>query len=173
MSFINEYESIKKAFEVDHLFTLIIGENKKVEWPNSSGVYVIWRNNTDSIDNLIYVGMTGKFKRTNPGAISFNKALFKNRVSRWTPYRFCDSELDNALRYSFRYGPKTSNSDKQSKIKYDLDAYHTTVPYTELEIHCFHINSNHEEYTPILLESFFLTKYLKSNGSLPPANNEL
>ena len=44
----------------------------------------------------------------------------------------------------------------------------------ELKIHCFHVSDNHREYyTPELLEKEILTKYLKSSGNLPPANNEL
>ena len=53
-------------------------------------------------------------------------------------------------------------------------AYEKEIPYSELKIHCFHVSDNHREYyTPELLEKKILTKYLKSSGKLPPANNEL
>jgi hypothetical protein len=36
------------------------------------------------------------------------------------------------------------------------------------------VSENHrEDYTPELLEKEILTKFLKSSGDLPPANNEL
>lgn len=176
MNFLEKYDLLKKDFLDTKLFTRIIGGKNKIVWPESSGVYVIWRNDSNSIDNLIYIGMTGKYSRNKENdKVSFNKALFKSRQGRSTPYRFCQSKKDKGNKYEFyfRYGPDISNVDKQSKIKYDLDAYKASIPYTELEIHCFHLNDDHEEYTPILLESILLTKYIKSKGTLPPANNSL
>lgn len=176
MNFLSKYDLLKKNFLDVKLFTRIIGCNNKIVWPESSGVYVIWRKNSDNMDNLIYIGMTGKYSRNKEdNNVGFNDALFKSRQGRSTPYRFCQSKKDkgNKYEFNFRYGPKISNVDKQSKIKYDLDAYKASIPYTELLIHCFHINDDHEEYTPILLESILLTKYIKSKGSLPPANNSL
>ena len=118
--------------------------------------------------------MTGKYKRVNEDEVVFNSGTFEKRNLRWTPYRFCESVKDGEHQFSFRFGPLESNLDKQSKIKYEENAYRKTIPYSELKIHCFHVSDNHREYyTPELLEKEILTKYLKSSGNLPPANNEL
>ena len=139
-----------------------------------SGVYVIWVNDDFLLDNLIYVGMTGKYKRVNEDEVVFNSGSFEKRNSRWTPYRFCESVKDGDNRFEFRYGPEESTVKKQSKRKYEVKAYKVSVSYSELKIHCFHVSDNHREYyTPELLEKEILTKYLKSSGNLPPANNEL
>ena len=135
---------------------------------------MIWKNDDSSLDNLIYVGMTGKYKRVNEDEVAFNSGSFDKRKGRWTPYRFCESVKDGEHQFSFRFGPLESNVDKQSKIKYQDNAYSKTIPYSELKIHCFHVSDNHrDDYTPELLEKEILTKYLKSLGNLPPANNEL
>lgn len=172
--FIKDYKSLVDQFKSNIMFTSIEGKNEKIRWPEKSGVYVIWKSDCNSLDNLIYVGMTGKFKRTNDDEIIFNSGSFKTRNSRWTPYRFCESTKDGKYQFSFRYGPKESNGNQQLKIKYQDDAYTKTIPYHQLKVHCFHVSDNHREYyTPELLEKEILTKYLKSSGNLPPANNEL
>jgi hypothetical protein len=117
--------------------------------------------------------MTGKYKRVKEKAI-FNSVTFDKRDYRYTPYRFCESIKDGDKRFEFRYGPKGKNGGEQSKIKYQYDAYEEKICYSDLKINCFHISDNHREYyTPELLEKEILTKYLKSSGNLPPANNEL
>mgnify|MGYP000871816521 CR=1 FL=1 len=134
---------------------------------------MIWENDSSSLDNLIYVGITGKFKRGKEKAI-FNSVTFDKRDNRYTPYRFCESVKDGNKRFEFRYGPKAKNGVEQSKIKYQHNAYEVGICYSKLKIHCFHISDNYsEDYTPELLEKEILTKYLKSKGNLPPANNEL
>ena len=172
--FIKDYKSLVEEFKSKFDFTEIDCKKEKIKWPQKSGVYVIWKNDDSSLDNLIYVGMTGKYKRVNEDDVVFNSGSFEKRNSRWTPYRFCESVKDGERRFSFRFGPLESNVDKQSKIKYEENAYMKTIPYSELKIHCFHVSDNHREYyTPELLEKEILTKYLKSSGNLPPANNEL
>ena len=164
-----------KWFKSKFNFTEIDCKKEKIKWPKKSGVYVIWKNDDSSLDNLIYVGMTGKFNRVNKEKVIFNSQTFDKRDERYTPYRFCESVKENDnIRFSFRYGPNGKNGSEQSKIKHQEDAYNQTIPYSELKIHCFHISDNHMEYyTPELLEKEILTKYLKSSGNLPPANNEL
>ena len=172
--FINYYNSVVEEFKSKLTFTEIDCKKEKIKWPKKSGVYVIWENDNSSFDNLIYVGMTGKYKRVNQGQVFFNSGTFDKRDYRYTPYRFCESVKDGKHQFSFRFGPLESNVDKQSKIKYQDNAYSKTIPYSELKIHCFHVSENHREYyTPELLEKEILTKYLKSSGNLPPANNEL
>lgn len=173
--FIKYYKSLVEGFKSKFNFTEIICEKERVNWPNKSGVYVIWKNDLNSIDSLIYVGMTGKFKRVSKEKVVFNSGTFDKRKGRWTPYRFCESPKDEEkCRFEFRYDPKESSVKKQSKIKYEINAYKERVSYTDLQIHCFHISDNHRDnYTPELLEKEILTKFYKASGNLPPANNEL
>jgi len=172
--FIKDYKSLVEEFKSKFYFTEIDCKKEKIKWPQKSGVYVIWKNDDSSLDNLIYVGMTGKYKRVNEDEVVFNSGSFEKRNSRWTPYRFCESVKDGDNRFEFRYGPEESTVKKQSKRKYEVKAYKVSVSYSELKIHCFHVSDNHREYyTPELLEKEILTKYLKSSGNLPPANNEL
>ena len=172
--FIKDYKSIVEQFKSKFYFTEIDCNKEKIKWPKRSGVYVIWKNDYNSLDNLIYVGMTGKYKRVNEDKVVFNSGSFDKRKGRWTPYRFCESVKDGKNQFSFRFGPKESTVAKQSKIKHQDNAYNKTIPYSEIKVHCFHVSDNHREYyTPELLEKEILTKYLKSSGNLPPANNEL
>ena len=172
--FIKDYNSLVEGFKSKFNFTEIDCKKEKIIWPKKSGVYVIWKNDDSSLDNLIYVGMTGKYKRVSKEEVVFNSGSFDKRDYRYTPYRFCESVKDGNKRFEFRYGPKGKNGDEQSKIKYQHDAYEERIPYSKLKIHCFHVSDNHrDDYTPELLEKEILTKYLKSLGNLPPANNEL
>jgi len=172
--FIKDYKSLVEQFKSKFYFTEIDCKKEEIKWPQKSGVYVIWKNDDSSLDNLIYVGMTGKYKRVNKDEVVFNSGSFEKRNSRWTPYRFCESVKDGDNRFEFRYGPEESTVKKQSKRKYEVKAYKVSVSYSELKIHCFHVSDNHREYyTPELLEKEILTKYLKGSGNLPPANNEL
>lgn len=171
--FIQDYKSLVRIFTSENNFIEIDCGEKKIEWPKKSGVYVIWRNTDNSFDNLIYVGMTGKFSRLNDQEVIFNSGDFTKRKARYTPYKFCESPKDADYLFSFRYGPLEKNSSKQQKIQYQDNAYRNTIPYREILIHCFLISEDHKEYTPELLEKLILTKYLKSSDNLPPANNEL
>lgn len=173
MEFIEFYISLKKNFEETSNFSCLIGKNQSFIWPDSSGVYVIWKIINQDKKELIYIGMTGKFQKNSKGLLIFNNASFKSRISRWTPYRFCETEKDKEMKFHFRFGPKESKTSLQGQIKYDVDAYQVSIPYTKIEIDCFHINSNHPKYTPVLFESLLLTNYLKTTGELPPANNSL
>lgn len=152
-------------------FICLIGKNESFIWPDSSGVYVVWEILNEK--QLIYIGMTGKFQNNSEGKLIFNNASFNSRTKRWTPYRFCETERDNEMKFHFRFAPKESKTSLQGQIKHEKDAYKFAIPYTKIEIHCFKINENHSEYSPILLESLLLTKYLKANGELPTANNSL
>lgn len=172
--FIKDYNSLVEEFKSKFNFTEIDCVKEKIRWPRKSGVYCIWKNDENSFDNLIYVGMTGKFKRVDDKKVVFNSGTFDKRKGRWTPYRFCESQKDGKNRFWFRYSPIKKTVGEQSKIKYEVNAYNEKISYSELKIHCFHISDNHrDEYTPELLEKEILTKYLKSSGDLPPANNML
>ena len=173
MEFNKYYNNLKSKFEKTSDFICLIGKNESFIWPNSSGVYVIWEPLNKNDKKIIYIGMTGKFQKKSNGELVFNKASFKSRVNRWTPYRFCEHEKDGNKLHYFRFGPKESKTSLQFQIKYDSDAYQTSIPYDKLEIHCFSIDENNPIYSPVLLESLLLTKYLKKTGQLPPANNSL
>ena len=173
MEFIDFYDGLIKEFEASSGFTILSEKGGGFNWPASSGVYVIWEKEDLKENNLIYIGMTGKFLKNSNGELKYNNASFKSRISRWTPYRFCENEKDNLMKFHFRFGPKETKTSLQGQIKYDFDAYQVSIHYKKIEIHCFHINSNNFEYTPVLLESLLLTKYLKITGNLPPANNSL
>lgn len=172
--FIRDYKSLIEQFKSKFNFSEIGCTKEKIKWPKKSGVYVIWKNDDNSLDNLIYVGMTGKYIRVNEEVVVFTSGTFDKRKVRWIPYRFCESVKDGKNQFSFRFGPLEKSVGKQLKIKYQENAYRKTISYSELKIHCFHVSDNHREYyTPELLEKEILTKYLKSSGNLPPANNEL
>jgi len=171
-TFMNFYSKLIKEFEIDNNFEEIRCKTEKIKWPNASGVYLVWKSAFGSIDDLLYIGMTGKFKRNKKNEIVFNSGTFDKRKSRWTPYRFCEDERDGENYFSFKYGPKYKLKE-QGRRKYEPDAYRETIEYSKLTIHCFLISANHNDYTPELLEKEMLTKYLKYTGTLPLANNEL
>lgn len=173
-NFIKTYNHYKQEFEASNYFqNLVCKKNKKLIWPKTYGVYTIWKTNSDSSRNLLYIGMTGKFKRNDQGIVELNGGSFTERSRRWTPYRFCQSKNDGNFKYTFRFGPKYKNVDIQGKHKYDEDAYSYAVPYNKLVIHCFTIPSDHPKFTGTYIESALLTSYLKDTGTLPPANNSL
>ena len=92
--FIKDYNSLVEGFKSKFNFTEIDCKKEKIKWPKKSGVYVIWKNDDNSLDNLIYVGMTGKFNRVNEEKVIFNSQTFDKRDERYTPYRFCESVKD-------------------------------------------------------------------------------
>ena len=171
MKFEKLYSELKQNFLSANSITTIHPILDKIKWPNNSGVYVVWQR-VDTGLSLIYVGLTGKFKRKGSSVVLGN-SLFKGRVTRWTPYRFCESYKDSRYKYHFRFGPVEKAVSKQGLIRFDDHAYRCSIPYTELVIDCFHVDENHAEYTPAYLEAKLLTVYLKEYGDLPPANNTL
>jgi len=173
IQFIEYYNKLKSEFDSNSNFIILTQNEGTFHWPDSSGVYVIWENLNEIEKKLIYIGMTGKFQKKSNGELVFNKSSFKSRANRWTPYRFCEHEKDGSMLHHFRFGPKESKTSLQAQIKYDSDAYQISIPYDKLEIHCFSIDENDSKYSPVLLESLLLTKYLKTTGQLPLANNSL
>lgn len=172
-SFEKYYENLLGQFDQDGLLYEIKPKEAKIEWPDKTGVYVVW-DLSGSNRRLVYVGLTGKFVRSKvDNTAKLNRSTFKTRTNRWTPYRFCENNKDAGYIFHFRFGPKYSSSGIQSKAKYDEDGYEEAIPYGLLEIHCFEVNADHNKYTPILLESEILTRYLKTFGDLPVANNSL
>ena len=144
----------------------------KIVWPDGFGVYTVWRSEV-SVKGLIYVGLTGRYSRDENGDMAQPRNSFQNKATRWTPYRFCESPQDTSdHKFSFRFGPKYSKTADQNRHKYERDAYSQTIPYKELIVLTFDLTNN-KEYSPALLESEILTRYLFETGTLPPANNSL
>lgn len=174
MSFIQNYIQLKEEFRNTNNLVEINNLNlQKIVWPQSSGVYTIWKENCQSPSNLIYIGISGKFVRGTEGNLIINNGSFHHRANRWTPYRFCEHQLDGRFRYHFRFGPICTNVKDQYDIRFNEDAYTYAIPYTLLAIDCFLINETNLQYSPSLLEKELLTKYMKETGDLPLANNEL
>ena len=174
--FMEEFDKFIKnliaEFSANNSYGILKNIKYQIKWPEGYGVYTLWHKDI-SYNNLIYVGLTGKYKRNNDGEIILNSGSFSHRSSRFTPYRFCDSTKDSDdFRFTFRYGPKYSKTNIQGKHKYDDDSYKNTVAYSDLVIATFNV-ANMKDYTPSYLESLVLTKYLAEEGNLPPANNEL
>jgi hypothetical protein len=172
-SFNDFFGGLREEFESYEAIGVIRGPRYHIPWPDGYGVYTLWQNNI-AAEGLIYVGLTGKYRRGDDGKVNLNAGSFKKRTSRYTPYRFCESAKKDPedLRFSFRYGPKYSNVAEQGRCKHDLDAYRHTIPYREMIVVTFDL-SKYQKYSPALLESLILTEYFNDKQDLPPANNEL
>ena len=169
-SFNDFFGALQDEFRSNGTYDEIQNPKSKIPWSEGYGVYTIWRNEIN-VDGLTYVGLTGKRKRDKSGKLAKNSGSFKSRSTRWTPYRFCESKEDHEdFRFSFRYGPKYGS--EQARHKHDSDAYRNTIPYNQLLIVTLELTGN-TKYSPALLESLILTRYLAETGDLPPANNEL
>ena len=167
------FEDLRKEFEVTKAYKEIIYPKGKLKWSEGYGVYTLWKQEIKT-DNLIYVGLTGKYKRDERGKIELNNGNFKKRDTRYTPYRFCESRKDlEDYKYTFRYGPLHSKGKEQAKAKYDKNAYSYTIPYNEMIIATFDLTNKKDKYTPALLEALILTRFLSEKDDLPPANKEL
>lgn len=168
---INEnYNSIKALFG-SRFRSQICENNIKIEWPKGFGVYIVWETSSSN-DQLIYIGMTGKFKKKKDGLCTINSGKFSNRKNRWTPYLFQET---HANEFSFKYGPKYNNNSVQLKNRFEEDAYTATISYDDLRVEIFLFSENVEDnfgYTPSLLEAKLLSDYLIKNKTLPPANFE-
>ena len=166
------FQKLLSEFRAEKALHEIQSPAGRIKWPPSFGVYTLFDEEVN-YEKLLYVGITGKYKRQTDGSIKINSATFKHRAYRWTPYRFCDSLKDDEdLRFSFRYGPKYSDVNQQAKIKYQRDAYEFTIPYENLTILTFDLLDN-RKYSPAFLETLILNKYWTVNGQLPPANKQL
>ena len=176
MNTIEHYKSIENKFgENFHSFKL--KENESISWPQGYRVYTIWKIDKTSINNLIYIGLTGRFKRNSNNEIVISSGLFSKRKDRWAPYRFCEHDDDGDLKYSFKFNPRESKTSLQQQTKSEKNAYSETVFYKEEIIIDFFIfnkelDANHG-YTPALLEAELLTRYLLETSKLPPANKYL
>lgn len=171
--FKENYKNISSLFQ-ERFIIHPCESTKKVIWPKGFGVYVVWEVYGEDKE-LIYVGLTGKFKKTKTGGYVINSGRFSNRKNRWTPYFFQETNVTGS-EFEFKYGPKFTNSAMQLKSKYEIDAYSNSINYSKLRLDFFLFSENvHENhgYTPSLLEAQLLTWYLIENNALPPANFEI
>jgi hypothetical protein len=170
---IENYKNIALHFK-ERFITHHCEPYKKIVWPKGFGIYVVWETGKAE-DRLIYIGLTGKFKKTQSGACAINGGRFSNRRYRWTPYFFQESNVGGS-EFVFKYGPKYSNNAMQLKNRFEIDAYSNSIVYSELRVDFFLFSDDvHDNYgyTPSLLEAQLLTEYLIENNTLPPANFEI
>jgi hypothetical protein len=177
-NFDNFINNLMEEFKRQNALDVIKSPKNKIKWPDGFGVYTLWENDVVR-KNLIYVGIAGKLKRNlfnDQNKVSFNNSTFKERKSRYTPYRFCETNKEHdEFKFTFRFGPKYTNGIEQNKNKYERDAYKSYVLYKNLIIVLFDLScfTKENKYTPTLIESLILTKYWIETKTLPPANNEL
>lgn len=166
------FKNLMNEFRIENKLNEIRSPTGKIEWGPGFGVYTVFKQTID-YSNLLYVGLTGKYKRTEDGLLRPVGGSFNKRNYRWTPYRFSESSKDTEdYRFSFRFGPKANKTSDQAKIKYQPDAYKDSVPYQELIICSFDL-SNSQIYSPSFLEALILNKYWTVDGRLPQANNQI
>jgi len=158
LEFITWYDGLRDLFlSKGRFFTT----TEKIIWPDGSGVYVIWNGLIDCKE-LLYIGMTGTYKRPDGGgapAINQEKRGFARRVNRWTPYCFFDN--------NFSYGPVFSGN--KMPVSNNETNYRVTIPISEITIDFFVCGS--DSVSPAFLESLLLQVYMNHRKDIPPANN--
>jgi len=120
-------------------------------FPEAPGVYVVKKKNptADFSDQIVYVGMTGKFNK-NGDKKQKNFGL-KQMVNRKTPYRFSK----NGGSEFFEFGQN----------------YSTRIDLNDLVIDCFTFDPAGLD-APAFLEAAILQLYLLNFRKLPAANKE-
>lgn len=114
-------------------------------------------------DEIIYVGMTGKFDVN--GKLSQETSL-KKRVYRTIPYNFTRNKT--GLDY-FQYGANASTDAEIRKLA-PGKRYKNCVELSDLLIDCFIVDRNGLD-APAFLEAAILQAYLLNYSKLPAANN--
>ena len=171
-SFLERYTQIRSIFEQADRFKTFSGQShdcKNLPWPDGVGVYVLWMKERQDPSNVIYIGMTGKYKRESDGTASLadKKGGFRERGNRYHPYSFT-SDGPWADRYEF--GPRHSMSKILDAPR--EDRYNEHIPIKQVSIDCFTIDQE-MVISPTYLESLLLQTYLSFGGRLPRANNAL
>jgi hypothetical protein len=154
------YSSAKSYFNNnDHFFELSANTCDGLAWPSNNGIYVVWR--TTPMEEVLYIGMTGKFSKagvmSGPG--------LKARTARWTPYCF------DKTRNTFCFGPNPVQGENNLR-KQQAAGYKHSVPISDIRVDCFEYFTTHK-MAPALLEALLLQGYLMQHGQLPRANNKL
>ena len=171
-SFIERYTQIRRIFEQADRFKAFSGEIhgcKNLPWPDGVGVYVLWMKERQDPSDVIYIGMTGKYKRADDGTASLadKKRGFRERGTRYHPYSFTS---DGPWKDHYEFAPRHSLTE--IKKAPPEDRYSEHIPIKQMSIDCFIIDQA-MVIAPTYLESLLLQTYLSFGGSLPRANNAL
>lgn len=135
-------------------------------WPAGRGVYVIRQISTG--DSIVYIGMTGRFKRNNDNSVTMQGGVLAKRELRWHPYSFTTK---GTYKEHFEFGPNYSVNILQSKP--EESRYRCRIPFSDIIIECYLTDGIEEEVSPAFLETLLLQIYMRMFRTLPPANNQL
>jgi hypothetical protein len=161
----NFYNELEVVMTADHRFVSLVGVNawNSVIWPNSPGVYAVWKIQGNSKKELLYVGLCGKHYSNG----EINGGILPARLTRWHPYCF---QTAGPFINHFEYEP-LANVNQLLRLPY-ADRYAQHIPASEIIVDCFKLVGLTHRIAPVLLESLILQNHLSLNGSLPPANNQ-
>jgi hypothetical protein len=134
-------------------------------WPAGRGVYVV--RQISKGDSILYVGMTGRFKRNGDGSVTMRGGTLAGRETRWHPYSFTRAGF---YKNQFEYGPNYSVNVLLTKAEESRYRYH--VPFADIAVDCFVTDGIEGEVSPAFLETLILQMYMREFKTLPPANNQ-
>lgn len=171
-SYTGQYMQISSIFEQANRFKAFSGEShgcRNLPWPDGVGVYVLWLKERQYPSHVIYIGMTGKYKRESDGTavLADKQKGFRERGERSHPYSFTS---DGPWANHYEYDTPHSLNDIR-KVPPE-DRYNEHIPIKEMSIDCFIIRPE-MMIAPTYLESLLLQIYLLFEGRLPRANNAL
>ncbi len=164
-----KYEEEKLRFQQNGRLVILSGKQawNRNQWPEGSGVYLIWRVPVAAERQLLYIGKAGKYFRFEQEQVVMNGGSLAARLVRWTPYCF---QREGPYAGHFEYGPNFGVN--QLRQMPHNERYLNHVPAEEIEVECFCLAGWEQNLSPALLEAVLLQAYLAENGDLPPANNE-
>lgn len=134
-------------------------------WPAGRGVYVVRQISTG--DSILYIGMTGRFKRNGDESVTMRGGVLADREARWHPYSFTK---EGPYQNYFEYGPNYSVNVLLTKAAEGRYRHH--VPFVDIVVDCFVTDGVEREVSPAFLETLILQMYMREFGTLPPANNQ-
>jgi hypothetical protein len=142
---------------------------KDLPWPKESGVYVIRKRGCDSLEDIIYVGKTGKIMNDKTGTeVCCGGGKLSARFQRWTPY--CFQAEGNYIDH-FEFGPNYAvNQLKKQPFE---GRYRQRYPISEITVECLITGGIEMQISPALLESLILNEITAKTDRLPLANQEL
>lgn len=164
------HQALQAAFQEAQRSVILAGEQawNRNQWPEGSGVYLIWRAPAAGARQLLYIGKAGKYRRLEPEQVELNGGNLAARLGRWTPYCF---QQEGPFAGHFEYGPNFG-VNQLLQMPY-VERYQHHVPAAEIEVECFCLAGWEQNLSPALLEAHLLQEYLIEHGDLPVANNEL
>jgi len=158
-SFTSVYSLAKSHYTSINQFLKLESEKcQDLCWPSAPGVYVVWSQIGDE-DEVIYIGMTGKFSKE--GLMSATQGL-KHRINRWTPYTF-SSDRDQ-----FSFDPLYEKGESRNKPP--ALGYEVNFDIRDIRVECFAFDRD-SKVAPSFLEALFLQSFLFEFGRLPAGNN--